>query len=479
MAAERLQKILARGGLASRRAAEALVTEGRVRVNGKIVTELGTKADPRKDKVEVDGKRVVAESPVYFALHKPRGFVTTMNDPEGRPTIRDLIRPHGIAARVFPVGRLDFATSGILLLTNDGAFSDGLLHPKRAVPKTYVVKVHGVMEPTDLDVWRHGVQLEDGKTLPAEAFFLRHEEGKTWFQITIREGRNQQIRRMGEATGFRVMRLSRTSFAGITSEDLKPGDLRPLGYEELVQLKKDFGVPRRPGVARGPVEGYNPRPRAGVEARRMAQRIESGEERREGRSAPGHRERSPREGGERGRLRADQAPREGRRGRSVRESGSRSFPEGRGPKSSFGDVPRPPSSPFDRRGGKSSPADRSGGKSAPTDRRGPKSAPTDRRGPKSAPEERRGPKSAPTDRRGPKSAPEERRGPKSAPTDRRGPKSAPTDRRGPKSAPTDRRGPKSAPTDRRASPRPFAPRDRELPGEGEGPRRTRRPPKRR
>lgn len=271
MAEERLQKILARGGIASRRAAEELIEGGRVRVNGRVVTELGTKADPRKDRVEVDGKRVVAEQPVYFALHKPRGFVTTMHDPEGRPTIRDLLEPHGVSSRVFPVGRLDFNTSGLLLLTNDGEFSDGLLHPKRKVPKTYVVKVRGAMTPDDIDVWRKGVMLDDGKTLPADAFFLRHEGDKTWFQITIKEGRNQQIRRMGEATGFPVMRLSRVAFAGISSEDLKPGDLRPLGYDELVQLKKDYGVPRKPGVAREPIRGYSPKPRAGVLARRSGQ----------------------------------------------------------------------------------------------------------------------------------------------------------------------------------------------------------------
>jgi len=270
MSEDRLQKILARGGLASRRAAEQLIRDGKVRVNGVVVTELGSKADPRKDKIEVEGKRIVAEPLMYFALHKPRGFVTTMSDPEGRPTIRDLLKPHGIAARVFPVGRLDFNTSGIILVTNDGEFADGLLHPRRAVPKTYVVKVQGLMEPKDLDKWREGVQLEDGKTLAAEAFFLRHEGDKTWFQITIREGRNQQIRRMGEATGFRVMRLARIAFAGITSEDIKPGDLRPLGYDELVELKKDFGVPKKPGIAREPIPGYERKPRAGVVARRIA-----------------------------------------------------------------------------------------------------------------------------------------------------------------------------------------------------------------
>ena len=250
MKPERLQKILARGGIASRRSAEQLIVDGRVRVNGRVVTELGAKADPRHDRVEVDGKRVVAEAPVYYALNKPRGYVTTMDDPEGRPSIRTLLEGRAIPARVFPVGRLDFHTSGLLLLTNDGDFSDGLLHPRKAVPKTYVVKVQGTMEPKDIERWREGVELDDGKTLPADAHFLRFEEGKTWLEITIREGRNQQIRRMGEATGFPVMRLSRVSFAGVSSEGLKPGELRALRYDELVALKKEYGVPKSPSVAR-------------------------------------------------------------------------------------------------------------------------------------------------------------------------------------------------------------------------------------
>src|SRR5262249_38598556 len=131
----------------------------------------------------------------------------------------------GTGVRLYPVGRLDFATSGVLLATNDGAFANAMLHPKGGVPKTYVVKLNGLMEEADLERWRKGVRLDDGPTLPAEVRLLRHEEGKTWLEITLREGRNQQIRRMGEATGFPVMRLARLSFAGITSEGLRPGDV--------------------------------------------------------------------------------------------------------------------------------------------------------------------------------------------------------------------------------------------------------------
>ena len=243
MAIERLQKILARGGFASRRAAERIIAEGRVRVNGRVVTELGSKADPYKDKVEVNGVRVVAERAVYIVLHKPRGVVTTMSDPEGRPSVREILAP--IGTRVYPVGRLDFATSGVLLATNDGDFAEGMMHPKKAVPKTYVVKVAGKMEPRDLDRWREGIRLEDGVTLPAKLKLLRHEGDKTWFELTIREGRNQQIRRMGEASGFPVMRLARLSFAGITADGLRPGDWRYLAPDELVDLKKEYGVPKR------------------------------------------------------------------------------------------------------------------------------------------------------------------------------------------------------------------------------------------
>lgn len=270
---ERLQKILARGGLASRRAAEQMLSEGRVRVNGRVVTELGSKADPRNDKIEVDGKRVVAEDFVYAVLHKPRGVVSTLSDPEGRPTVAEYVSPLG--ARCYPVGRLDFATSGVLLITNDGAFADGLLHPKRAVPKTYIVKTNGTMKPTDFERWETGVRLEDGTTTgKAVTNFLRHEGDKTWFELTISEGKNQQIRRMGVATGFQVMRLSRVSFAGVSGEGLRPGTIRMLTLDELRSIKDAYGVPKRvraPRELAAPTHAPEARPRGpraprGVEA---------------------------------------------------------------------------------------------------------------------------------------------------------------------------------------------------------------------
>lgn len=219
-----------------------MIEDGRVRVNGRVVKELGAKADPRKDRIDVDDKRIVAEKKIYVVFHKPRGVVSTMSDPEGRPTVKDYLEKTG--SRVVPVGRLDFATSGVLLATNDGDFAYALLHPKQKVPKTYVLKTAGVMKEADLEHWRGGIELDDGMTQPAAVTLIRHENGKTWLELTITEGRNQMIRRMGEKTGFPVMRLARTSFAGVTSEGLPPGKWRLATRDELVALKKKYGVPK-------------------------------------------------------------------------------------------------------------------------------------------------------------------------------------------------------------------------------------------
>jgi 23S rRNA pseudouridine2605 synthase len=241
---ERLQKVLARAGVASRRASEELIRAGRVRVNGRVVTELGTKVDAHKDRVEVDGKRLVAEKPVYYVVHKPREMVTTLDDPEGRPTIGELLAH--IPERVVPVGRLDYHTSGALLVTNDGDMVDALLRPRSGVPKVYAVKFQGHLDVPELDALRNGVVLDDGyKTKPAEVFVLREERNNTWVQMTLTEGKNRQIHRMGDAIGHRVMRLARQSFAGISIERLRPGDYRELNRDELQQLKKKFLNPYR------------------------------------------------------------------------------------------------------------------------------------------------------------------------------------------------------------------------------------------
>jgi 23S rRNA pseudouridine2605 synthase len=242
MAQERLQKILARAGVASRRAAEQLIAAGRVQVNGSAVTELGTRADPDVDRIEVDGRPIARESHVYYLVHKPRGMVTTLSDPEDRPSLSELLRD--IPERVYPVGRLDFHTSGALLLTNDGDLAQALLHPSRAVPKTYVAKLSREADDYMLQALAGGVVLDDGyRTQPARVEHLRVDEGKSWLQITITEGKNRQIHRMVESLDTRVMRLSRLSFAGLSTEGLRPGQLRPLTPAEVQALRNEYLAP--------------------------------------------------------------------------------------------------------------------------------------------------------------------------------------------------------------------------------------------
>ncbi|HYP97707.1 MAG TPA: pseudouridine synthase [Polyangiaceae bacterium] len=243
MAEERLQKVLARAGIASRRAAEELITKGRVKVDGRVVDELGVRIDARKAKVEVDGKRLMPEPLVYIVLHKPRGVMCTLSDPEGRPTVAELLEPVGV--RVVPVGRLDFHTSGALLCTNDGEFANALAHPRNKAKKVYVAKVQGLVHDEELANWRKSIEIDGRATAPAEVRRLRFEGDKTWLELTLREGRNRQVRRLGEATGSLVMRLARISHAGVTAEDLRPGQWRHLSLDELIVLKRDFGVPHR------------------------------------------------------------------------------------------------------------------------------------------------------------------------------------------------------------------------------------------
>lgn len=240
---DRLQKILARAGIAARRKAEELILAGRVRVDGRVVTELGTKADSRRQRIEVDGKRIVPESFVYVLMNKPRGVMCTANDPEGRPTVTSLVE--GIHARIVPVGRLDYATSGVLILSNDGDFAMGLIHPKRKVIKTYSAKVQGDVGEEGLARLRQSIVIDGKATRPMEVRAVRVENRKTWLEITLEEGKNRQIRRVCEAAGFPVMRLVRTRFAGLTVDELKPGQYRMLTASELRELQKQFGVPRR------------------------------------------------------------------------------------------------------------------------------------------------------------------------------------------------------------------------------------------
>lgn len=231
---QRLQKILASAGVASRRHSEELILDGRVTVNGQIVRELGIKADPLKDRIEVDGRLLPKPSErVYLVLHKPQGYVTTVKDPRRRRKVMDLVPE---VPGLHPVGRLDYDTSGVLLLSNDGDFTMAMTHPRFGLAKTYHATVRGRPSELALQKLREGITLEDGPTQPAEIVRLGHEGGSTQVQVTIHEGRNRQVRRMFEAIGHPVLRLKRTAVGPIKLGDLAPGQVRPLGSDEVDTL---------------------------------------------------------------------------------------------------------------------------------------------------------------------------------------------------------------------------------------------------
>ncbi|HSK46922.1 MAG TPA: pseudouridine synthase [Coriobacteriia bacterium] len=238
----RLQKFLARAGVASRRGSEDLMTAGRVTVNGQVATELGTKVDPRTDDVTVDGKPVsLGTGCVYLILHKPRAVVTTMSDPQRRPTVAALV-PTAAHPGLFPVGRLDADTTGLLLFTTDGELAHRILHPRWKVPKTYLALVDGVPTSKECDQLRNGVQLDDGLTSPAEVEEVSWSEGATQMRITISEGRKRQVRRMFSSVGHPVLELERTSFGAVEIGDLAPGEWRYLTEDELAGLRSAAGM---------------------------------------------------------------------------------------------------------------------------------------------------------------------------------------------------------------------------------------------
>lgn len=253
MAVERLQKIIAQAGVASRRAAEDIILQGRVRVNGRVIRELGSKADPACDTVEIDGQGVLAREPlVYIAMHKPIHVISTVQDPEGRTTVMDVLQQsraegarqfEGGLPRIYPVGRLDFDAEGLILLTNDGDLAHAMLHPRRHVPKTYMVKVRGRPEPADIERLRTGVRLrnEDGSlsraTAPAEVRVVKEGKSNTWLEMTLFEGRNHQVKRMCEAIGTFTIRLIRIDFGGVELDNLLPGSWRFLTHQDIKQLK--------------------------------------------------------------------------------------------------------------------------------------------------------------------------------------------------------------------------------------------------
>jgi 23S rRNA pseudouridine2605 synthase len=232
---ERLQKIIARAGIASRRTAEKLIREGRVSVNSVRVKELGTKADPEEDEIRVDDRLIGTDfAKIYILLHKPRGYVTTLNDPEKRPIVTDLLV--GIVERVFPIGRLDYDSEGLLLLTNDGDFAQRLQHPRFEIPKTYRVKIEGLLANRDLKMLERGIDLEDGPFQPRHIQLGKTNRSSAWLTLIITEGRNRIIRRAFADLGYPIIRLIRTAVADVELAGLKEGSWRHLTKKEVQRL---------------------------------------------------------------------------------------------------------------------------------------------------------------------------------------------------------------------------------------------------
>jgi pseudouridine synthase len=234
----RVQKILADAGVASRRQSERFIASGKVIVNGKVIRELGFKADPDRDHIRVDGKPVPRPAPkVYYAVYKPRGVITSLKDPEGRPTIGDIV-PH-LRTKLFPVGRLDYDAEGLLLLTNDGDLSAKLTHPRYRVPRTYMVKIKGELTSGDLVRLERGdIGLEDGMSPPMKVSPSKKLTKNSWLKVTVREGRNRVIKRTLAALGHPVLHLKRINYGGVAVGGLKAGDCRPLSEEELARLRR-------------------------------------------------------------------------------------------------------------------------------------------------------------------------------------------------------------------------------------------------
>ncbi len=268
---ERLQKIIARAGIASRRKAEELILSGRVTVNGEIATQLGVKADSASDRVCVDGK-VVHDSGVrrYLALHKPKGCVTTTDDPEGRTTVLDLLGPEA-AKGLYPVGRLDYNTEGLLILTNDGDFSNQILSAKNKIPKTYQVKISGFPSEEGIQKLRQGIRL-DGILVRPESIRLIRDAENPWFEVTLIHGRNRQIHRMFERIGFLVEKIRRVSIGSLSLRDLEPRQVRELRPGEIERLLNYKPVPERTGRNSGWQPEQSPPRRVGRGSRLPGER---------------------------------------------------------------------------------------------------------------------------------------------------------------------------------------------------------------
>jgi len=247
---DRIQKILARAGVASRREAERMLIEGRVTVNGKVVDQLGFSADPFKDHIKVDGRRIaVSEPKITLVLNKPRGYLSTVKDPLGRPTVMDLVER--VKRRIYPAGRLDFDAEGLLLLTNDGEIANILTHPRFSIPRTYLAKVTGIPDEKKLARLKEGVMLEDGKARVVSCHVVRQGEKNSWIRVRVTEGRNRLVKRVFAAIGHPVLKLRRVEYGPVGLGKLPIGHFRPLTAEETEKLKemkvrsKEFGVRRQ------------------------------------------------------------------------------------------------------------------------------------------------------------------------------------------------------------------------------------------
>jgi pseudouridine synthase len=270
----RLQKILSTAGISSRRASELLITDGRVSVNGETITELGSKADPEMDDIRVDGRRIRPAIPRrYILMYKPRGYITSRSDPQQRPTVIDLLAKGGVRDYVYPVGRLDYESEGLLILTSDGELAERLMHPSHGVAREYQVRVRGVPGRNALERLAHGVILDGRKTAPAEVTIERMIESAhgddAVLSIVLHEGRNRQVRRMCEAVGHPVVRLKRVRIGPIRDEHIRPGEFRDLLPREIAALKRESRSagfrqpePRATAFAEAPVlrQAHRPQP---------------------------------------------------------------------------------------------------------------------------------------------------------------------------------------------------------------------------
>jgi pseudouridine synthase len=265
---ERLQKIIARAGLASRREAERWIAEGRDTVNGKVVSKLGSQADPFKDSIKVDGKRIKSAAvPLYYAFHKPPGIITTLNDPEHRPDLTPYLERLGQKRRVFPVGRLDYNTTGLLLLTNDGELALRLSHPRFGVSKVYRAKLSSCPTSEDFTRLRQGIRLEDGMTAPARARVIDKLKTNAWVEIEVHEGRKREVRRMFEALGYFVEKLVRIRVGPIELGHLPLGELRPLSQSEIKSLRLAVGLLQLPGTSADHRRNHAVKKRGGHQSR--------------------------------------------------------------------------------------------------------------------------------------------------------------------------------------------------------------------